>query len=158
MLRRPPRSTRTDTLFPYTTLFRSFSLTGWKVGYLTGPEHLLLPISKAHQFLVFTTAPNLQRAVAFGLGQDDGYFDGLRESMLGKRDRLAGSLAAIGLEPAVCQGTYFLFVDAKRFLKPGEDDEGFCRRLVTEAGVAAVPVSAFYQDRATAPKIGRAHV
>ena len=66
-------------------------------------------------------------------------------------DRLAGALAGIGLEPAVCQGTYFLFVDARRFLKPGEDDEGFCRRLVIEAGVAAVPVSAFYLDRATAP-------
>ena len=130
---------------------KTFSLTGWKVGYLTGPEHLLQPISKAHQFLVFTTAPNLQRAVAFGLGQDDSYFDGLRGSMQAKRDRLSGALAGIGLEPAVCQGTYFLFVDARRFLKPGEDDEGFCRRLVTEAGVAAVPVSAFYLDRATAP-------
>ena len=130
---------------------KTFSLTGWKVGYLTGPEHLLQPISKAHQFLVFTTAPNLQRAVAFGLGQDDSYFDGLRGSMQAKRDRLAGALAGIGLEPAVCQGTYFLFVDARRFLKPGEDDEGFCRRLVIEAGVAAVPVSAFYLDRATAP-------
>ncbi len=130
---------------------KTFSLTGWKVGYLTGPEHLLQPISKAHQFLVFTTAPNLQRAVAFGLGQDDAYFDGLRDSMQAKRDRLAGSLAALGLEPAVCQGSYFLFVDARRFLKPGEDDEAFCRRLVTEAGVAAVPVSAFYLDRASAP-------
>lgn len=130
---------------------KTFSLTGWKVGYLTGPEHLLQPISKAHQFLVFTTAPNLQRAVAFGLGQDDSYFDGLCSSMQAKRDRLATSLTAIGLEPAVCQGSYFLFVDAGRFLKPGEDDEGFCRRLVIEAGVAAVPVSAFYQDRATAP-------
>jgi aspartate/methionine/tyrosine aminotransferase len=130
---------------------KTFSLTGWKVGYLTGPEHLMQPISKAHQFLVFTTAPNLQRAVAFGLGQDDSYFDGLRDSMQAKRDRLSTALAAIGLEPAVCQGTYFLFVDAKRFLKAGEDDEAFCRRLVTEAGVAAVPVSAFYLDRASAP-------
>jgi N-succinyldiaminopimelate aminotransferase len=129
---------------------KTFSLTGWKVGYLTGPEHLMQPIAKAHQFLVFTTAPNLQRAVAFGLGQGDGYFNGLRDTMQVKRDRLATALSGIGLTPAVCQGSYFLFVDASRFLKPGEDDEGFCRRLVTEAGVAAVPVSAFYQDRATA--------
>jgi aspartate/methionine/tyrosine aminotransferase len=130
---------------------KTFSLTGWKVGYLTGPEHLLQPIAKAHQFLVFTTAPNLQRAVAFGLGQGDEYFDGLRDSMQAKRDRLSTALGGIGLEPAVCEGTYFLFVDAARFLKPGEDDEGFCRRLVIEAGVASVPASAFYQDRATAP-------
>ncbi|MEQ8397291.1 aminotransferase [Thalassobaculum sp.] len=130
---------------------KTFSLTGWKVGYLTGPEHLMQPIAKAHQFLVFTTAPNLQRAVAFGLGQNDGYFNELRNSMQVKRDRLSTALSGIGLTPAICQGSYFLFVDASRFLKPGEDDEGFCRRLVTEAGVAAVPVSAFYQDRATAP-------
>lgn len=130
---------------------KTFSLTGWKVGYLTGPEHLMQPIAKAHQFLVFTTAPNLQRAVAFGLGQEDSYFNGLRDIMEVKRDRLAAALSGIGLTPATCQGTYFLFVDAGRFLKPGEDDEGFCRRLVVEAGVAAVPVSAFYQDRATAP-------
>ena len=77
------------------------------------------PIAKAHQFLVFTTAPNLQRAVAFGLGQGDGYFNGLRDTMQVKRDRLATALSGIGLTPAVCQGSYFLFVDASRFLKPG---------------------------------------
>lgn len=130
---------------------KTFSLTGWKVGYLTGPEHLLQPITKAHQFLVFTTAPNLQRAVAFGLGQGDAYFNGLRDGMAAKRDRLSDGLSGLGLQPAVCQGTYFLFVNASPFLRSGEDDEGFCRRLVTEGGVAAVPVSAFYQDRETAP-------
>jgi aspartate/methionine/tyrosine aminotransferase len=131
---------------------KTFSLTGWKVGYLTGPEHLLGPISKAHQFLVFTTAPNLQRAVAFGLQQDDQYFNGLRDDMKAKRDLLSTGLSGIGLTPAICQGTYFLFVDASPFLRDGEDDEGFCRRLVLEAGVAAVPVSAFYMDRESAPK------
>ncbi|MCR9176176.1 MAG: aminotransferase [Alphaproteobacteria bacterium] len=131
---------------------KTFSLTGWKVGYLTAPDHLLAPISKAHQFLVFTTAPNLQRAVAFGLTQDDSYFNSLRDDMKARRDRLSAGLTTIGFDPAVCQGTYFLFVDASRFLRPGEDDELFCRRLVLEAGVAAVPVSAFYGDKGTAPK------
>jgi len=131
---------------------KTFSLTGWKVGYLTGPGHLMAPVSKAHQFLVFTTAPNLQRAVAFGLRQDNSYFDGLRDGMAEKRDRLAAGLGEIGFELATCQGSYFQFVDAAPFLRDGEDDEGFCRRLVTEIGVAAVPVSAFYQDRASAPK------
>lgn len=125
---------------------KTFSLTGWKVGYLTGTAELLRAVSKAHQFLVFTTAPNLQRAVAFGLGQDDGYFDGLNESMRGKRDRLAEALARIpGFEPAPCQGTYFLFVDIAGTGFDGSDVD-FCHHITTEAGVTAVPVSAFYQE------------
>lgn len=125
---------------------KTFSLTGWKVGYLTGPEELMRAVSKAHQFLVFTTAPNLQRAVAFGLDQDDAYFNGLNASMRAKRDRLSDSLAKIpGFDPAPCQGTYFLFVDIAGTGFDGTDVD-FCRHITTEAGVTAVPVSAFYQD------------
>jgi N-succinyldiaminopimelate aminotransferase len=124
---------------------KTFSLTGWKVGYLTGPEELMRSVAKAHQFLVFTTAPNLQRAVAFGLGQDDAYFNGLNDSMRAKRDRLSESLAKIsGFEPAPCQGTYFLFVDIAGTGFDGSDVD-FCRHITTDAGVTAVPVSAFYQ-------------
>lgn len=127
---------------------KTFSLTGWKVGYLTAPAHLLQPISKAHQFLVFTTAPNLQRAVAFGLGQEDGYFTGLRDSMKRKRDRLADGLRSIpGFDCVECQGTYFLFVDFSGVGFDG-DDVAFCRHMTTEAGVTAVPVSAFYSSDA----------
>ena len=125
---------------------KTFSLTGWKVGYLTGPEELMRAVSKAHQFLVFTTAPNLQRAVAFGLVQDDAYFNGLNASMRAKRDRLSDSLAKIpGFDPAPCQGTYFLFVDIAGTGFDGTDVD-FCRHITTKAGVTAVPVSAFYQD------------
>ena len=125
---------------------KTFSLTGWKVGYLTGPEELMRAVSKAHQFLVFTTAPNLQRAVAFGLDQDDAYFNGLNASMRAKRDRLSDSLAKIpGFDPAPCQGTYFLFVDIAGTGFDGTDVD-FCRHITTDAGVTAVPVSAFYQD------------
>lgn len=125
---------------------KTFSLTGWKVGYLTGPEELMRAVSKAHQFLVFTTAPNLQRAVAFGLGQDDAYFNGLNHSMRAKRDRLSEALSKIpGFEPAPCQGTYFLFVDIAGTGFDGSDVD-FCRHITTEAGVTAVPVSAFYQE------------
>jgi N-succinyldiaminopimelate aminotransferase len=125
---------------------KTFSLTGWKVGYLTGPEELMRAVSKAHQFLVFTTAPNLQRAVAFGLDQDDAYFNGLNASMRAKRDRLSDSLAKTpGFDPAPCQGTYFLFVDIAGTGFDGSDVD-FCRHITTDAGVTAVPVSAFYQD------------
>jgi N-succinyldiaminopimelate aminotransferase len=123
---------------------KTFSLTGWKVGYLTGPEELMRAVSKAHQFLVFTTAPNLQRAVAFGLNQEDAYFNALNGSMRAKRDRLSEALAKIpGFDPAPCQGTYFLFVDIAGTGFDGSDVD-FCRHITVDAGVTAVPVSAFY--------------
>ncbi len=112
---------------------------------------MLQPIAKAHQFLVFTTAPNLQRAVAFGLSQDTAYFDGLRDDMRRRRDRLSAGLTTIGLDPVACEGSYFLFVDVARHLREGEADEAFCKRLVLEGGVASVPVSAFYLDPEGAP-------
>ncbi|NNG04912.1 MAG: aminotransferase, partial [Inquilinus sp.] len=90
---------------------KTFSLTGWKVGYVTAAPDLLAPVAKAHQFLVFTTPPNLQSAVAYGLAKDDGYFAGLAAEMQGKRDRLAAGLAAAGFAVLPCQGTYFVNID-----------------------------------------------
>lgn len=128
---------------------KTFSVTGWKVGYVTAPADLLQPISKAHQFLVFTTAPNLQRAVAYGLGQDDSYFNGLRDTMQAKRDRLADGLSRInGFECVECEGTYFQFVDISGLGFDG-DDAAFCRHITTDAGVTALPVSGFYSGEAS---------
>ena len=124
---------------------KTFSLTGWKVGYVTAAPELLAPVSKAHQFLVFTTPPNLQHATAFGLGLDDSYYRGLAEEMRGKRDRLWAGLEAIGFQLLPCDGTYFLNAG---FAGLGVDDgdEAFCRRLTVEGGVTPIPVSAFYQS------------
>jgi len=122
---------------------KSFSLTGWKVGYITAPAALTEIISKAHQFLTFTTAPNLQKAVAFGLGKDDNYFTGLAADMQAKRDLLSHGLTRIGFEILPCQGTYFIAADYSKFARDGEDDTAFCKRITVEAGVAAVPFSAF---------------
>jgi len=74
---------------------KTFSMTGWKIGYLTEPAELMHAVSKAHQFLVFITPPNLQRTVAFGLTQDDSYSQRLNDSMRGKRDRLSEALDKI---------------------------------------------------------------
>ena len=126
---------------------KSFSLTGWKVGYLTAAPELLQPIAKAHQFVTFTTPPNLQKAVALGLAKEDAYFDGLAGELEAKRDRFACGLAEIGLGVVPCQGTYFITADVRPLGFKG-DDEAFCRLITTEAGVAAVPVSAFYQSDA----------
>lgn len=122
---------------------KSFSLTGWKVGYVTAPADLLSKIAKAHQFLTFTTAPNLQYAVAYGLDKDQGYYDELTASMQQKRDLLKTGLEAAGFETALCEGTYFLNMDIRSAGFSGTDEE-FCHLITTEAGVAAVPVSAFY--------------
>ena len=128
---------------------KTFSLTGWKVGYITAAPALLAPVSKAHQFLVFTTPPNLQTAVAYGLGKDGAYFDGLIAEMQAKRDRFAAGLAGIGFDVLPCGGTYFVNVDIASVGFAG-DDVAFCRHITEEAGVAAIPVSAFYQEDALA--------
>jgi aspartate/methionine/tyrosine aminotransferase len=127
---------------------KTFSITGWKVGYIVAPPAMLRPITKAHQFVTFTTPPNLQHAVALGLGQDDGYFVGVAAAMVRSRDRLATGLVALGVPVLPCDGTYFLVADVSRWLRDGEDDVAFCRRLVVEAGVVLIPMSAFYERAA----------
>jgi aspartate/methionine/tyrosine aminotransferase len=124
---------------------KTFSATGWKVGYVTAAPALLAAVAKAHQFLTFTTPPDLQKATAYGLRQGDAYFNGLAAAQQAKRDRLAAGLAAAGFEVLASQGTYFLSVDIRSVGFNG-DDEAFCRHITEKAGVAAVPVSAFYQD------------
>ena len=124
---------------------KTFSLTGWKVGYITAPAQALRPITKAHQFVTFTTPPNLQHAVALGLGLEDAYFHGLGPALARGRDRLADGVAALELPVLPCDGTYFLVLDATRWLRPDEDDVAFCRRLVVDAGVVLIPMSAFYE-------------
>ncbi len=125
---------------------KTFSLTGWKVGYIVAAPALLGPITRAHQFVTFTTPPHLQHAVALGLGRDDAYFDGLGSSLARSRDRLAAGLRELGLPILPCDGTYFLVGDVARWLHPGEDDVAFCKRLVIEAGVVLIPMSAFYVE------------
>lgn len=126
---------------------KSFSFTGWKVGYVTAAPALIDPIAKAHQFTTFTTPPALQKAVAHGLAKERAYFDGLAHELLAKRDRLAAGCKALGLGVIACQGTYFLTVDM-RAAGLGGDDVALARRMTAEAGVTAVPVSAFYHSDA----------
>ena len=119
-----------------------FSLTGWKVGWIEGPADLMTAIMKAHQFVTFTTAPNLQKAVAYGLGKETTYYTDLAAALQGKRDRLASGLAEAGFPVLPCQGTYFINADITPFGVAG-GDEAFCRLITEKAGVTAVPVSAF---------------
>ena len=128
---------------------KTFSLTGWKVGYVTAPAALAANVAKAHQNLTFTTAPNLQRAVAVGLAKDDSYFAGLSTALQEKRDRLAEGLAELGLGVLPTRGSYFITTDFRPLGFNG-DDEAFCRYITEHAKVTAIPVSAFY-DAPAAP-------
>lgn len=124
---------------------KTFSVTGWKVGYVTGAASLLSAVAKTHQFNTFTTAPNLQLAAAFGLQKDDSYFNGLSKDLQAKRDRLSEGLQGLGFKTMESQGTYFLTVDFRPLGFNGNDVD-FCRHITTEAGVTAVPISAFYSQ------------
>jgi N-succinyldiaminopimelate aminotransferase len=126
---------------------KTFSLTGWKVGYITAPAPLALLAARAHQNLTFTTPPNLQRGVATGLAKDDAYFAGLSSALEAKRDRLVAGLQAIGMKTLPSQGSYFVSADFTPLGFRG-DDVAFCRHITEQAGVTAIPLSAFYEGDA----------
>jgi aspartate/methionine/tyrosine aminotransferase len=126
-----------------------FSLTGWKVGWIVAPPELSLPISKAHQYVTFATPPNLQAAVAYGLGKADAYFEEMRTNFADARDAMVTGLRDAGFAPLPAEASYFVSIDLDQS-GIAADDATFCERAVREAGVAAIPVSAFYDaDPAT---------
>lgn len=120
-----------------------FSLTGWKVGWVAAPAHLVGPITNAHQYLAFATPPNLQAAVAYGLGKAHDYYAGMRDAFEAARDEMVAGLSRAGFVTLSAEGTYFVCVDLTASGIEA-DDVAFCERAVREAGVAAIPVSAFY--------------
>ncbi|WP_066794157.1 aminotransferase [Sphingomonas soli] len=121
-----------------------FALTGFKVGWMCAAPPLARLLAKAHQFLTFTTPPNLQWGVAEGLATQDDWVQAARHGFQAGRDRLKAGLEAAGLVALPSAATYFLSVDlAASGIALG--DVAFCKRLI-EAGVVAIPVSAFYPD------------
>jgi aspartate/methionine/tyrosine aminotransferase len=123
-----------------------FNLTGWKVGLVCAAPPIMRVLAKAHQYITFTTPPNLQAAVAYGLLKDDAYFESLRADLQRSRDRFTAGLTGLGFAVIPSEATYFLNIDIAPL---GEsDDAPFCHRLVVEHGVAAIPVSAFYAEGA----------
>lgn len=122
-----------------------FALTGWKVGWMCAAPPIAAVLARAHQFMTFSTAPNLQWAVAEGLATQDAW---IAESVAGfqrSRDRLAEGLTAAGYRLLPSAATWFLSLDLAAS-GVALDDVSFCERLVEEGGVAAIPVSAFYAD------------
>ena len=122
-----------------------FSMTGWKVGWAIAAEPLARAIANAHQFITFTTAPNLQTAVAYGLAKDQDYFAGVRQRFAASRDRLEQGLNEAGFVTTPSEGTYFICADLAAS-GIAADDVTFCERAVRECGVAAIPLSSFYAE------------
>jgi aspartate/methionine/tyrosine aminotransferase len=137
---------RTLTL---SSLGKSFSLTGWKIGWAIGPQALTAGVRSAHQFITFATATPLQHGAVAALRAPESYFQQFRAAYRRRRDLLVDGLARIGFTVYPPQGTYFVLADHTAFGFP--DDVRFCRHLIETIGVAAIPPSAFYHD----PEDGR---
>jgi aspartate/methionine/tyrosine aminotransferase len=120
-----------------------FGMTGWKVGFICAAPALTEVVAKAHQFLTFTTPPHLQSAVAYGLAKPAAHFDAMREGYGRSRARVETALRQEGFVTLPCEGSYFLNIDL-RASGIALDDADFAIRAVKEAGVASIPLSAFY--------------
>jgi N-succinyldiaminopimelate aminotransferase len=123
---------------------KTFSFTGWKVGWATGPADLVRAVLTAKQFLTFVSGAPFQPAVAVGLRLPDTYFDELGATLRGKRDRLCAGLREVGFDVVVPQGTYFVTADVRPL--GWADGLEFCRELPHKTGVVAIPHQVFYDD------------
>ena len=130
---------RTLTL---SSIGKTFSLTGWKLGWGIAPAALTAGLRAAHQFLTFTTPTPVQHGAVAAMAAPGGFYEDLRSGYLKKRDLLADGLEAVGFEVHRPQGTYFMMAGFDHF--GFTDDRSFCRHLVEEARVVAIPPSVFY--------------
>ena len=128
---------------------KSFSFTGWKIGWCSGPAELVGATRTVKQYLTFAGGTPLQHAAAAALSDARGYLPGLRDELRAKRDHLRTGLAAAGFRPLRSAGTYFVNADV------GSDAVDFCRTLPERCGVVAIPTSAFYDDKTAAPTLVR---
>ena len=142
----PGMAERTLTI---SSLGKTFSLTGWKVGWCCGPAELVAAVRGVKQFLTFAGGTPLQHAAAAALLLGDGPISALRDALHGKRDRIAAGVRAAGLVPLVPQGTYFINVDV------GGDAAAFCRALPERCGIVGIPTGVFYDDPTAAPSLVR---
>ena len=122
-----------------------FSLTGWKVGWIIGPPELASVVARAHLFINFSTPPNLQSAVAFGLEAGEPWIAAMRPRFTRARDRLTIGLRDAGFDVIGGEATYFLCVDLAAS-GIAMDDESFAVAAVEQAGIAVIPLSAFAAD------------
>ncbi len=132
------------------SLSKTYSITGWRLGYLIGPAHVIEAARKVHDFLTVGAAAPLQEAATVGLKFGESYYRELLEKYTEKRDYFLQGLDRIGLKHNVPQGTYFVLVDIQEFLDlpqfAGYTDLQFCEWMIEHIGVAAVPGSSFFKE------------
>ena len=132
------------------SLSKTYSITGWRLGYLIGPAHVIEAARKVHDFLTVGAAAPLQEAATVGLKFSESYYRELLEKYTEKRDYFLRGLDRIGLQHNVPQGTYFVLVDIQEFLDlpqfAGYTDLQFCEWMIAHIGVAAVPGSSFFKE------------
>src|SRR5690606_24482479 len=149
----PGMAERTLTL---SSTGKTFSMTGWKVGWGIGPAPLTAALRAAHQFITFAVATPLQHGAAAAMlpgGEGESYVSELVEQYHAARDYLDDALTELGFRTIRPAGTYFIMADHTPF--GFEDDVAFCRHLTAEVGVAAIPPSVFYEDRAIGSRFVR---
>jgi N-succinyldiaminopimelate aminotransferase len=130
---------------------KTFSVTGWKIGWITAPAELVRAAQTVKQFLTFTASAPYQRAVAYALGAEPAWVESSRLSLQSKRDRLTGGLEAAGLTALRPQGTYFVQADVRPL--GFADGREFCRVLHERAGIVAIPTQVFYDSAAGDPYV-----
>ena len=132
------------------SLSKTYSITGWRLGYLIGPEEVIEAAKKVHDFLTVGAAAPLQEAAVTGLNFPDSYYENLLKIYTEKRDYFLKGLDEIGLKHNVPQGTYFVLIDIQEFLDlpqfSGWTDMEFCEWMIRNIGVAAVPGSSFFKE------------
>ncbi|MFR5582480.1 MAG: pyridoxal phosphate-dependent aminotransferase [[Clostridium] scindens] len=132
------------------SLSKTYSITGWRLGYLIGPEEVIEAAKKVHDFLTVGAAAPLQEAAVAGLNFPESYYQQLLKIYTEKRDYFLAGLDRIGLEHNVPQGTYFVLIDIQKFLDlpkfQGWTDLEFCEWMIQSIGVAAVPGSSFFKE------------
>ncbi|MBW2028913.1 MAG: aminotransferase class I/II-fold pyridoxal phosphate-dependent enzyme [Deltaproteobacteria bacterium] len=142
-----------DRAFVVSSTAKTFSLTGWKQGYVIAPPALTGAVRMSHQFITFCGQSFLQEAVAFAIDLPDSYYDNLLADYTRKRSWICEELERLGFKVTPPEGTYYVLVDITPL---GHDDDlAFCRMLPEEAGVAAIPCSFFWEGRSMGRKLVR---
>jgi len=134
-----------ERAFVISSTAKTFSLTGWKVGYVIAAPELSRAVRMSHQFITFCGNPPIQQAMAFAMGLPDTYYAGLLNDYTRRRSWLCEALGDLGFRVYPPEGTYYVLVDISPL--GFSDDLSFCRMLPEQAGVAAIPCSYFWKDR-----------
>jgi N-succinyldiaminopimelate aminotransferase len=142
-----------DRCFVISSTAKTFSMTGWKIGYVIASPALSRAVRMSHQYIIFCGQGPLQEAMAMAIDFPDTYYHALLADYTQKRNRLSDALSSLGFQVFPTAGTYFLLVDIRSM--GFDDDVSFCRMLTEKAGVAAIPCSCFWNNRSRGRELAR---